>query len=240
MLIKKQSLAMIALLLSTTALAASDHYLTLAQAPDSFAILPPPPSYDSIDFLRDKALYDAGKALRSTARGQQAYADADASGDSLIQNFSAAFGVPLSATRTPAIYRLIGRMKEDAGDYATRSAKQHYNRIRPFAFFKEPTCRSDEEKTLASNGSYPSGHTTIGWATALVLAELEPARENAILRRGYEMGQSRVICGYHWQSDVDAARLMASAVVVRLHADPAFMADLASAKAELKQLKHQG
>ena len=49
------------------------------------------------------------------------------------------------------------------------------------------------------------------------------------------MGQSRVICGYHWQSDVDAARVVASAVVARLHANDEFMAQLKLAKEEFKQ-----
>ena len=81
------------------------------------------------------------------------------------------------------------------------------------------TCNPEQQQELSTNGSYPSGHTAIGWATALVLAEINVDRQNEILKRGYEMGQSRVICGYHFQSDVDAARLVASAVVARLHAN---------------------
>lgn len=129
------------------------------------------------------------------------------------------------------------KMREDAGDLATRSAKNHYMRIRPFAFYNEATCRPDEESTLSKNGSYPSGHTTIGWATALVLAEINPARQGEILQRGYDMGQSRVICGYHWQSDVTAARMAASAMVARLHAEPTFAAQLQKAKDEFNGLK---
>ena len=59
--------------------------------------------------------------------------------------------------------------------------------------------------------SYPSSHAAAGWAVALVLSELNPDRAEPILKRGYEYGQSRVIAGYHYQSDVDAARLAASA-----------------------------
>ena len=53
-------------------------------------------------------------------------------------------------------------------------------------------------------------------------------------------GQSRVICGYHWQSDVDAARLISAAVVARLHAEPAFQEQLAKAKKEFAKLKKEG
>lgn len=212
------------------------YFLQESQAPDSLALLPAPPAIDSIDFLNDKAQYEAGKMLRNTPRGKQAWQDAHVSGDGVPQAFSAAFGTTIDKEKTPEIFRLVMKMREDAGDLATRGAKQHYMRIRPFAFYNEPTCRSDEESTLSKNGSYPSGHTTIGWATALVLAEINPARQGDILKRGYEMGQSRVICGYHWQSDVTAARLVASAVVARLHADPAFASQLEKAKAEFTRL----
>ena len=54
------------------------------------------------------------------------------------------------------------------------------------------------------------------------------------------MGQSRVICGYHFQSDVDAGRLVASAVVARLHANDAFMIQLGKAKKEFAELSKKG
>ncbi len=61
-----------------------------------------------------------------------------------------------------------------------------------------------------------------------------------ILKRGFEMGQSRVICGYHFQSDVDAARIVASAVVARLHANDAFVKQLNKAKDEFSKLQKAG
>ena len=71
---------------------------------------------------------------------------------------------------------------------------------------------------------------------ALVLAEINPARQDAILERGYQYGESRVIAGYHYQSDVDAARIAASAVVARLHTDAGFISQLAKAKKEFQKL----
>ena len=97
------------------------------------------------------------------------------------------------------------------------------------------TCNTKDQKVISTNGSYPSGHTSIGWATALVLAEVNPANQDAILERGYQFGQSRVICGYHWQSDVDAGRIVGSAAVATLHSDPEFQAQLAKAKQEFAQ-----
>ncbi|MEJ5072084.1 acid phosphatase PhoC [Enterobacter ludwigii] len=208
------------------------YYLKNAQAIDSLALLPPPPEVGSIAFLNDQAMYEQGRLLRSTERGKQAAEDANLSSGGVANAFSGAFGAPITEKDSPELHKLLTNMIEDAGDLATRSAKQKYMRVRPFAFYGVPTCNTKEQDELAKNGSYPSGHTSIGWATALVLAEVNPARQNDILKRGYDLGESRVICGYHWQSDVDAARIVGSAVVATLHTNPAFQQQLQKAKDE--------
>lgn len=208
------------------------YYLKNEQAIDSLALLPPPPEVGSIAFLNDQALYEQGRLLRDTPRGKLAAEDANLASGGVANAFSGAFGSPITAKEAPELHKLLTNMIEDAGDLATRSAKQKYMRIRPFAFYGVPTCNTKEQDELSKNGSYPSGHTAIGWATALVLAEINPQRQDAILKRGFELGQSRVICGYHWQSDVDAARVVGSAAVATLHTNPAFQQQLQKAKAE--------
>lgn len=212
------------------------YFLERSQVADSYKLLPPPPDVTSILFMYDKARYEWGKLQRDTPRGEQAFSDAEIEGNGIPKAFSDAFGVLITKENTPEIYKLILTMKNDAGDLATRDAKEHYMRIRPFSFYKEDTCNPEQQKELSTNGSYPSGHTSIGWATALVLAEINPGRQIDILKRGYEMGQSRVICGYHFQSDVDAGRIVGSAVVARLHANENFMNQLDKAKREFNEL----
>jgi acid phosphatase (class A) len=131
------------------------------------------------------------------------------------------------------------RTLTDAG-YATSAAKNNYKRPRPFVVNKETSCTPEDEARLSDNGSYPSGHTSIGWAWALILAEIAPERADAILSRGYAFGQSRVICGVHWQSDVHAGRVIGAAVVARLHTDPVFLAQLAAARKELAAVWAKG
>ena len=63
-----------------------------------------------------------------------------------------------------------------------------------------------------------------------------PARQQVILQRGLESGESRVICGYYCESDIDAARVMAAAVVARLRAKTKFNQQMEKAKAEFKRL----
>ena len=216
------------------------YYLQDGQQASSLDLLPAPPQPGSIQFLNDQAQYQWGKMQRNTPRGEQAFSDANVDGDGVPQAFSEAFGVRISKETTPEIHKLVLNMREDAGDLATRGAKEHYMRMRPFAFYQEETCNPKQQQELSTNSSYPSGHTAIGWATALVLAEINVDRQNEILERGYQMGQSRVICGYHWQSDVDAARIISAAVVARLHAEPTFQEQLAKAKKEFAKLKKEG
>ncbi|MEB3753948.1 phosphatase PAP2 family protein [Acinetobacter sp. MD2(2019)] len=211
-----------------------DSFLTAAQAPDSLQILPAPPAYDSVDFLRDKAAYDQARSLVGTARWKQAADDADLSDANIGQPFSQAFGIEISEKNTPITYDVLKKLRTDSGNYATKAAKEHYMRLRPFVFFNSHSCTPNDEANLSKNGSYPSGHTTIGWSSALILAEIRPDRQNEILKRGYEFGQSRVICGMHWQSDVDAGRITGAAEVARLHADAQFMQQLDAAKREIQ------
>ena len=89
---------------------------------------------------------------------------------------------------------------------AINAAKDAHPRTRPFANRGVIQCDDPGQNT---EGSYPSGHGAGGWALALILAELLPAHADAILQRGRDFGESRVICGYHFPSDIDAARLVA-------------------------------
>lgn len=210
------------------------YYSTNAEGLDSLAILPPPPAFDSIEFLIDRAKYEEGLLERNTERGKLAVLDAQSG--KVAESFSPVFGIDINATNTPELYSLISHLRGELGDLTTRSAKQKYFRTRPYVLYKTGTCYPKDEERLRQNGSYPSGHSARGWAVALILSEINPARKEAILKRGFEMGQSRVICGYHWQSDVDAGRLAGSAAVAVLHSNPAFMEQLDKAKKEFAAL----
>jgi len=214
-----------------------DNYLTVDSAPNSLALLPAPPQPDSPEFAADVAAHKAALALRNTPRWQQAIVDASFSPENLGNKFLDAFGIELTPQRTPITYNLIFRLVATLGGAASDKAKQHYMRTRPFVHFNESTCLPEDEHILRGNGSYPSGHTAFGWGAALVLAEISPERQDAILQRGYEYGQSRVICGAHWQSDIHAGRVVAAAAVAKLHTLPQFQRQLAAAKREIAALR---
>lgn len=212
------------------------YFLKIDDVASSLNLLPAPPQPDDILFQYDVARYQWGKLQRNTPRGELAVRDADASASGVCAAFSEAFGYELTEQSTPELFKLVKKIVADAGDLSTREVKNHYMRPRPYMLFGESTSVPQDEEALSHNGSYPSGHTAEGWAVALVLAEINVANQDAILQRGYDYGTSRVIVGYHWQSDVDNARIVASAVVARLHADEGFIEQLAKAKAEFKTL----
>lgn len=201
--------------------------------PDGVQYLPTPPDTASMNFFNDWVQYNWGKSIRQTDRGRQAVVDAEMDVNHILANFSTVFSMEMSEKATPNIHFLINRVITAAVD-ATKGAKKHYMRKRPFVQFKEGTLIPEEEESHVHSGSYPSSHSSAGWAVALVLAEINPAHQEAILKRGYEFGQSRVIAGYHYQSDVDIARLAASAAVARLHADDGFQKAVKAARKEVK------
>jgi acid phosphatase (class A) len=178
-------------------------------------------------------------ALRGTPRWTLATEDANLMFPQAAGAFSCVLNAPITEQDTPHLYMLLRRTLSDAG-HSTDAAKDHYNRIRPFIVNKEPSCTPDDEKFLKTNGSYPSGHSALGWAWALILAEISPDQTDAILARGRAFGESRVICNVHWESDVIEGRFMGAGTVVRLHADSTFRADLEAAKTELIAVRAKG
>jgi acid phosphatase (class A) len=207
-------------------------YLSGTAIPDSLALSPPPPAPGSAAAALDEAVAAQALALRGSARFAQAKIDADLSFPAGAEQFSCALGVAIDAQHTPALYRLLERSRIDASA-ATKAAKNHYQRPRPFMVNQQPTCTPDDEEGLRKSGSYPSGHTAIGWAWALILSEIDPDHATALLQRGRNYGHSRLVCNVHWQSDVLQGQSLGAATVARLHDDPLFATDLMLARREL-------
>ena len=153
--------------------------------------------------------------------------------------FSCALDIPISQEATPHLNMLLRRTLIDAG-LATYKAKDHYARKRPFAQLSETTCSPKEEAHLAKDGSYPSGHAALGWAWGLVLTGLAPDKADALLQRAHAFGDSRMVCGVHWQSDLEAGRVVGAATVARLQSDPVFQAQAQRAKAEIDAARAKG
>ena len=211
-------------------------YLTPAEMPSSAALVPPPPAAGSGAMARDEEVNQAALALHDSPRWKLAAQDAVLTFPDVAYTFACALNAPISEEQTPNLMRLLRRTLVDAGR-STSEAKRKYQRQRPFMVNNKPMCTPQREAALRADGSYPSGHSAIGWALGLVLSEVSPEQANALLARGRAYGQSRVVCNVHWQSDVLEGQLMGSAVVARLHAQSEFRNDVEAARAELQALR---
>ena len=223
-------------LVSHSYLAAQQPLIDSTQMPNAVHFLPAPPAEGSAAFQYDQSQYRWGLEQREdSARCSIAVNDAVWSVDNICQIYSGVLGMEISKENTPAIYRML-TVSLVTTDQVSKLPKNRYMRTRPYVFYNQPTIYPSDEGWLRNNGSYPSGHTILGWSAALLLTEIAPDRADTILARGYMYGQSRVIAGFHWQSDVDAGRLCASAAVARLHADKRFLKLMKKARKEYLRL----
>jgi acid phosphatase (class A) len=210
-------------------------YFTADEMPNGVVFLPSPPDTTSILFISDYAQYMWGKTIRNTERGQEAIDHVVTSVSEMAALFSKPFGMTISRETTPAIYKMLLKAIPTLRLSAVHP-KETYMRKRPYVRMNETTPVPQEEEELRNSGSYPSGHAIRGWGMALLLAEINPAAQDALLKLGYEWGESRVILGYHWQTDINAAIALASASYARLHTSQEFLDDMAKAREEYARL----
>ncbi len=206
-------------------------YLSIDELPDGHSYLPEPPTTESPIFATDLSAHINGLRNRTTDEGATARRDVDDSVDYLCSIFADVLNKDISSSSTPQTYKLFDKMYESAVD-ATQKCKDYYQRQRPYVQLNESTSYPPDEDVLRDNGSYPSGHACASWLYALVMSEIAPDYQEALLDRAFKYGNGRVITGYHWQSDVDMGRLVGSAAYARMHFNSDFMEQLKLAQKE--------
>lgn len=209
----------------------AEGYLTPSDFPAAEKFLPPPPDTTGQRFVSDWVMYQWGKNYRTGLRANEAITDASLGAMVLCKVFTPAFGMTLSNVKSPQIFKLINTLRQDVVQ-ATATVKAKYKRKRPFDQFKDFSLIPANEAAAKTSSSYVSEYAAVGWAVALVLAEINIDRQDTILSRGYQFGESRVIAGYDYESDVECGRVVGMTTIARLHANDAFMAQLEKAKAE--------
>ena len=227
-------------LLTTAAVCAQaqskpEPYFSFRELPNMLKWAPAPPDTMGAAFTYDIMQYMWGKEMRQNKeRADIAIRDAVYSLECIAQEFSEPFGLTISEENTPEIWKLLRDAKATC-EAISGFPKYYYKRKRPFVRFQEPTATPEFEPELRRNFSYPSGHTILGWASALLLTEINPERADTILARGMMYGESRVIVGAHWQSDVDAGRLAAAAAYARMHTSDRFLEQMRRARQEFQK-----
>lgn len=189
---------------------------------DAARVLPPPPA----DPVRELDLLKRIAAARTPERVAQAKHD-DGAED--VTSIADVLGPAFDLTRFPATAKLFADLrKEDSA--AAKAAKAYFARPRPFEAGENLDICDDASD---HNNSYPSGHATMGYTAAAVLADLIPGNAQIILARASDYAESRLVCGVHYPSDLEAGHVLATALVDRLMAKPAFREELEAARAEL-------
>jgi acid phosphatase (class A) len=212
----------------------AEPYFSHRELPNMLKWCPAPPDTVGAAFAYDIMQYMWGKQMRQNKeRAEIAIRDAVYSLECIMHEFSEPFGLKMSEEETPEIYKLLRDAKVTC-ENISNFPKFYYRRIRPFMRFHEHTLTPQFEPELRRNFSYPSGHTILGWCSALLLSEINPERADTILTRGMMYGESRVIVGAHWQSDVDAGRLAAAAVYARMHTSERFLEQMQLARQEFR------
>jgi acid phosphatase (class A) len=231
------SAAMLSTLLSaqSAAPARSSGYLTGAAIPDLTLVLPTAPAPGSPRDTEDRAIFKATRSLQDSARWKLAQNDDKLSVAALLADFQCALGLEATSENAKTLAVLVGRVSTDAGG-ATGPAKEHFQRKRPFVVDPGPTC-IPITPAFEKSFDFPSGHTTISWALGLILAELVPDHAAAILTRARAFGESRIVCGVHNASAVEAGRVAGASIVAALHSSESFRTDFEKAKHEIAALR---
>ncbi len=224
--------------------------------PDKFdvvTVLAPPPAPGSAEEHRDLQTVIETQQTSSPERMRLAEEDATAGLDA----FAGVLGLdPGRLPGVAAFFRKVGRDTQ----FATAVGKDCWERPRPFVLdgavhppgmMQQEVASRPGEKNTAPHGpgspcppllqtppytyAYPSGHSTRGALTAILLAQMVPENRKELFTRGWDFGESRVVGGVHYPSDVEAGRIDATAMAAIMMLNPDFKADLASAKLELRR-----
>ena len=202
-------------------------------APDTLKILPPAPAPGSIRYQADRSTYLATRSAKDNARWRLAAADADEA--AILKDMSCALGMEIAPETAPKLTKVLMTARYDVRR-AVNLPKDVYKRQRPYLIDEGEICVPKTE-SLARSPDYPSGHTTWGWTVGLILAELTPDRATEVLSRARAFGESRLICGVHNLSAVEAGRTNGSILVAGLHGSPRFRADMDAARKEMTALR---
>lgn len=201
------------------------HFLGAGEV-DLPKILPAPPRPASKAQQRDMAVSLAWQARRTPEMVALARADSDRS----VFRFGAILGASFAKDRLPAAARFFDEVASDER-IVGGAAKTYWNRPRPFA----ASARIHPCVEQAATNSYPSNHATIGMLYAQILARVLPEQRGRILARARQYAEDRVICGVHYESDVEAGKRAGAIEAFAMFRHPAFRREFAEARAEIRR-----
>ena len=159
---------------------------------EAIVAITPPPALDSPKMSKDLA------EIFAIHRSPAAHEIENANWDNQHENIWAiakVLGDQFTAESLPATASLWADVNNDQGMFVS-AAKKHFQHPRPFDL--DPAVQSVcGMKPGAAKTSYPSGHGTMGYVSALLLSMMVPEKAPILHARADECAQNRLVCGEH-------------------------------------------
>lgn len=204
---------------------ADETYFITREQINLSALLAPPPVVGSQEQQQEMAVLLNFQNTRTPAQVAFARADMERS----VFRFQDVMGENFTAQKLPQVAALFAKVKKSA-DHILGPAKAHWDRPRPYT--SNPDIHPCVDKP--DNASYPSGHSTFGTVSAIILANMVPEKQAALFERAELYRLNREIGGAHYPSDVLAGRISGTVIAAFLLRSPEFQADFAKARSELR------
>jgi len=193
---------------------------------DPALVLPPPPAPGTAQAKAEFAELHAAEAARTDAEEADARLDGDTKNGTI---FAELLGPRFDLAKLPATSALLALVRQNEKATVDRG-KDEFKRPRPYAIDTTlKSCKRNDDPL----SSYPSGHTSMAFSMGETLARLVPEKAPLLLARAARYGQSRIVCGQHFRSDVSAGQMLGLLIAERLMGKPEFQAAFAAARAEL-------
>ena len=190
----------------------------------------PPPAKDGTD-LQKADLAEVERVYKDRSAERRAKAEWDDKHES-AELFAATLGPRFDLAKLPATAALLKAVDNEQSVVANM-AKRYFLRNRPWAIDpKLVAC--DYKPNAAPFTSYPSGHATLSYSMGFVLAKLMPDKAQPILDRAQEYAYSRVVCGAHYPSDIEASHVLGTELAMLMLESPRFQAQFKVSRAELQ------
>ena len=242
---------------ATPALSLSNALYLAPGAFDAVNLLPPPPEPNSAEQKRDVERVLQAQRTSTPARMKLAQDDADVS----LNRFADVLRPNFALDKVPTVVAFFRKVARDTGA-VVGIAKDCWERPRPFLADAQihPPGKMQQETAIAPGTavqntaphgpgspclpagptpafsySYPSGHSTYGAVTGILLANMVPEKRRELFARAWDYGESRVVGGVHFPTDVESGRIEATAMVALMMQNAEFRADLAAARVELRR-----
>lgn len=189
------------------------------------ALLAPPPILGSQQQQQEVELLL--KLQKERTEAQIAFARADM--ERTVFRFKDVLGESFTAAKLPLTAAFFTKAQRNA-DKILAPVKQHWNRPRPYA----SNLDIDPCVEKPDDASYPSGHSTFGTLTSILLANMVPEKQRQLYERAESYRFNREIGGAHYPSDVLGGLISGTVIAALFLQNPVFQAEFARSKAELR------